>query len=109
MKTNVVILRSAEADLRELRRYILKKFGQKTWEHSIEGIRKALERISAYPRAGTIPEELTLVAIDQYRQVVSGMNRIVYEIRGDTAYVHLICDTRQDLKNVLMRRMLRED
>lgn len=108
MKANVVILRSAEADLRELRSYVLKNFGQQTWQHSYGSIRKALDRLAAYPSAGTVPDELSLVAIDQYRQVISGMNRIVYEIRGDTAYVHLISDTRQDLKNVLLRRMLRE-
>ncbi|WP_256327215.1 hypothetical protein [Variovorax sp. EL159] len=54
--------------------------------------------IEVHPHAGRIPEELENLSTAQYRQVVSGMNRIIYEVRLDTAYIHLICDTRRDLK-----------
>jgi hypothetical protein len=28
-------------------------------------------------------------------------------LRGDTAFVHIICDVRMDLRTLLMRRLLR--
>ncbi|WP_196222186.1 hypothetical protein [Burkholderia ubonensis] len=40
---------------------------------------------------------------------IAGMNRIVYEVRGDIAYIHVVCDTRKDLKSILLRRLLRSD
>ena len=35
------------------------------------------------------------------------MNRIIYEIRRETIYIHIICDSRRDTQGLLMRRMLR--
>jgi len=35
------------------------------------------------------------------------MNRIIYEIRRKTIYIHIVCDSRQDMQGLLMRRMLR--
>lgn len=102
----VVFLRSAEADLKDLRHYILKNFGATVWASSYGKIKDSVAMIEAHPQAGRIPEELENLSTAQYRQVVSGMNRIIYEVRLDTAYIHLICDTRRDLKSLLMRRLM---
>ena len=102
----VVFLRSAEADLKDLRRYIIKNFGTDTWAASYEKIKQSVTMIEAHPQAGRIPEELENLNAAQYRQVISGMNRIIYEVRVDVAYIHVVCDTRRDLKGLLMRRMV---
>jgi len=34
------------------------------------------------------------------------MNRIISDVRGDTIHVHIVCDTRRDLKSLLMRRLM---
>ncbi|RIX76466.1 type II toxin-antitoxin system RelE/ParE family toxin [Acidovorax cavernicola] len=102
----VVFLRSAEADLKDLRRYLLKNFGADTWAASYEKIKQSVAMIEAHPLAGRIPEELEDLNAAQYRQVISGMNRIIYEVRVDIAYVHVVCDTRRDLKGLLMRRLV---
>lgn len=34
------------------------------------------------------------------------MNRIIYELRDRAVYVHVVCDTRRDLRAVLLRRLL---
>jgi len=39
--------------------------------------------------------------------VLVGMNRIIYEVRGDILYIHIVCDARRDLRALLLRRMLR--
>lgn len=102
----VVFLRSAEADLKDLRRYLVKNFGAQAWADCYGKIRKSVAMIEAHPEAGKVPEELDNLNTVQYRQVISGMNRIIYEVRADTAYIHVVCDTRRDLKGLLMRRMV---
>ena len=102
----VVFLRSAEADLRDLRAYVVKNFGTRTWSTTYSKIKEAVAIVEANPRAGRIPDEFQSLNIPQYRQVLSGTNRIVFELRDDTVYVHLICDTRRDLKSLLMKRLV---
>ena len=102
----VVILRSAETDLRDLRDHIRRRFGATAWKDSDTKIRQAVKRIAAHPLAGKLPEELTDLGLIQYRQVLAGVNRIIYELRDGTAYVHVICDARRDLRALLMRRII---
>lgn len=107
MTVSVVFLHSAETDLKELRKYLVKNFGNESWRASYRKIKDCVAVIGSHPNSGAVPDELSKLSLIQYRQVVSGMNRIIYEVRGDTAYVHLICDTRRDLQAMLARRLLR--
>ena len=107
MTIRVVVLKSAEADLKDLKRYVVRDCGKATWLKSYAQIKRDMARIEAYPQAGRIPGELNSLQLTQYRQVLSGTNRIIYEVRGETAFVHVICDTRKDLRTVLMERLLR--
>ena len=109
MTVQVVILQGAEADLHELRHYLLRRFGRPHWRDSKQAIARALARIASQPRPGKLPEELLALNLAQYRQVLAGMNRIIYEVRGGMAYVHVICDVRRDLRALLLRRILETD
>lgn len=103
----VVILKSAEHDLKELKNYLTKNFSIETWQNSYDNIKTAIRNLKTFPDVGSIPEEFEKLSISQYRQVLSGMNRIIYEVRLDTVYIHIITDTRRDLKSLLTRRLLR--
>ena len=107
MSLKVVILESAEHDLKELRSYIVKNFSLKTWQNTYNKIREVIRNLKIFPYAGSIPEEIEKLNLSQYRQVLSGMNRIIYEVRQDTLYIHIIVDARRDLKSLLTRRLLR--
>jgi plasmid stabilization system protein ParE len=107
MSVSVVFLKSAELDLKELKRYIVKNFGKDTWQQSYSKIQEAVGTIRTFPLGGMIPEELENLNLTQYRQVVSGMNRIIYEVRQQTIYIHIVCDTRKDMKALLTKRLLR--
>ncbi|MBU9434153.1 type II toxin-antitoxin system RelE/ParE family toxin [Burkholderia multivorans] len=107
MTVKAVFLRSAETDLKELRGYVVKHFGKDTWQETYSKIKQSVALIESHPTSGKIPEELATLNLNQYRQILSGMNRIIYEVRGDTAYIHIVCDTRKDLRSLLMRRILR--
>ena len=107
MSIKVVILESAEHDLKELRSYIVKNFSVKTWQNTYDKIKAVIRSLKTFPYTGSIPEELEKLNLSQYRQVISGMNRIIYEVRQDTIYIHIIVDGRRDLTSLLTRRLLR--
>lgn len=107
MSVQVVFLRSAEHDLKELRDYLVKNFGKDAWQASYAKIKDAVNTIGTFPLGGNVPEELDRLDLTQYRQLVSGMNRIVYEVRQEIIYIHIACDTRKDMKSLLTRRLLR--
>jgi toxin ParE1/3/4 len=107
MSFKIIILESAEHDLKELRSYIVKNFSQETWQTTFDRIKEAIRKLKTFPYAGSIPEEFEKINLSQYRQVIPGMNRIIYEVRQDSIYIHLIADTRRDLKTLLTRRLLR--
>lgn len=107
MTRQVVFLHSAECNLKELRSYILKRFGQRVWQESYNQIKDSFKTITQFPESGCIPDELENLGLVQYRQVITGMNRVIYEVRSGTVYIHVICDTRRDLQSLLMARLLR--
>ena len=102
----VVFLQSAEADLKDLRSYVVKNFGKPAWLASYDKIKESVAMIQDHPKAGRVPPELDKLHIAQYRQVLSGMNRVIYELRDDTAFIHIVCDTRRDLQGLLMKRIV---
>ena len=107
MSLNIVILESAELDLQELRSYILKHFSLKTWQDTYNCLKETIRNLQVFPQAGSLPEEIEKLNLSQYRQVISGMNRIIYEVRQETIYIHIIVDVRRDMKALLTRRLLR--
>jgi plasmid stabilization system protein ParE len=107
MKYEVVLLQSAKQDLHELRAYQLKQFGREAWLESYVKIKAVIEVLKTFPFSGVVPDELESINLAQFRQILSGKNRIIYEVRQNVVYVHLIADSRRDMKSLLMRRILR--
>lgn len=107
MVFGVVILESAEQDLKELRGYIVKNFSVDTWRTSYAQIKEVIRNLKEFPQAGSIPEEIEKLNLTQYRQVLSGLNRIIYEVRQDVIYIHIVADTRRDMTTLLNRRLVR--
>ena len=106
-KKQAVFLAGAEEDLHEIRHYVLNNFGAQAWQDSKTRLKESIEAIKTFPQAGSIPEELAELGLDQHRQVVSGMNRIIYEISDDLIYIHIVCDCRREVRALLTRRLLR--
>ena len=107
MSFQVVFLKSAELDLKDLRSYMVKNFGETTWQASYTKIKDAVNTIRTFPLGGDIPDELERLNLTQYRQIIAGMNRIIYEVRQENIYIHIVCDTRKDMKSILARRFVR--
>jgi plasmid stabilization system protein ParE len=108
-KVKAVILDSAEKDLKELKAYVIKNFSLEVWQNTFGEIKEAIRNLQRFLQAGFIPDEIAKLNLTQYRQVLSGMNRIIYEVRQDSIYVHVIADARRDMNSLLTRRLLRSD
>lgn len=106
MSLKVVILQTAETDLKELRAYIVKQFSPQTWQTTYASLKTAIRDLATQPLSGSIPPEIERLNLCQYRQVLSGMNRVIYEVRGQSVYIHIIADTRKNLPTLLMKRLL---
>ncbi len=107
MSRRIVILASAERDLRDLRTYLIETLSAEVRRRAYTGLRESIGNLQAFPLAGTIPAELEKLHISQYRQVVSGRNRIIYEVKQDVIYIHVVADTRRDMHALLTSRLLR--
>ena len=103
----VVILDSADHDLKDLRSYIVKEFSRDTWLKTFGKIKVSIRNLAKFPSLGAIPPELEALHLTQYRQILSGKNRIIYEPRPDAVYVHMVVDARRDMKSLLMQRLMR--
>jgi len=106
MSVRIVFLRSAEQDLKVLRAYIVRNFGHSVWQACYSKIKDAVTGLKDFPLCGSMPDELQSLSLTQYRQVISGMNRIIYEYRQGTVYIHVVCDTRKDMLTLLRERLL---
>ncbi len=107
MSYTIVILASAEQDMNELKSYIAKNFSPSTWQDTYGKLKTAIRNLKDFPFAGAIPEELERLNLTQYRQIISGMNRVIYEVRQEVIYIHIVSDTRKDMETLLTQRLLR--
>ncbi|WP_460118905.1 type II toxin-antitoxin system RelE/ParE family toxin [Pseudomonas sp. S2_C03] len=106
MSLKVVILQSAETDLKELRTYLTRQFSNQTWQNTFANLKTAIRNLGEQPYAGSTPEEIDKLNLSQYRQILVGMNRVIYEVRGQTVFVHIIVDTRKSLLALLLKRLV---
>lgn len=103
----VVFLEQAESDLKELKTYINTHFSPEAWQTSYIKIKESVRMLRLFPKAGHVPPELSDLNLTQYRQIISGMNRIIYEMRKNIVYIHIVCDVRKDMASLLLKRLLR--
>ncbi|HEY1607639.1 MAG TPA: type II toxin-antitoxin system RelE/ParE family toxin [Paraburkholderia sp.] len=101
------ILPTARISIDELRSYIVRAFGWETWRQTSSQIQDAIQQIRRFPESGHLPAELDGFLEDGFRQVLSGKNRVIYQTRGDTVFIHLVVDSRRDLPALLQRIVLR--
>ncbi|SAL76741.1 Plasmid stabilization system protein [Caballeronia peredens] len=105
-KPMVVILPAAEADIRDIRRYVVKKFGKADWQARYQKLKQSVATLQEFPESGKVPEELSDFNPDGYREVVSGQNRVIYNFTKEIIFVHVVADTRRDMKTLLQKRLL---
>lgn len=97
----------AKADITELKEYVVQHSSKQVWKTASDEIRHAVS-ILEDPDAGIVCQDLAALGITTYRQMLTGQNRIIYEVdvAGNRIFIHIVCDQRRDLQTLLMRRLL---
>ena len=103
----VVWADAAESDLKEIIGYI----AADSPAAALKTLRKIKQKASALytlPRRGRLVPELKDQGIDLYRELVVPPHRIIYRISETKVLVLAVLDSRQNLEDILLRRMIRE-
>lgn len=108
MHYSLIILESAETDLKEIKHYVIHRFSAGTWKKTFSQLKTALKQIQRFPYSGSIPTEVVELQLNQYQQIVCDMNRIIYEIDDNKILIHMIVDVRRDMKSLLMKRLMKK-
>lgn len=69
-------------------------------------IKKRAESFNAYPDRGRMVPELQNQGITLYRELIIGPWRIMYRVSEDSVYVLSVLDSRQNVEDILLQRLI---
>jgi len=105
---SVVFSKSAEIDLEEIVNY----YESRNRTFSIELFKKIKARIlelNQTPERGRQVPELERQGIQDYRELIEGKYRIVYSVSAERVAVHILVDSRRNLEEVLVKKLLSQN
>jgi toxin ParE1/3/4 len=95
----------AESDLKGIVEYIAEDSPARAYEVFSE-IKARAWSLHAFPDRGRTVPELQDQGITQYRELIIAPWRIIYRISEETVYVLSVLDSRQNVEDILLRRLL---
>ena len=103
---NIIWTHAARDDLLEIREY-LKLYQSPAFVKKVtEQIRDEVGSLKDWPSKGIYVPELEELQLEQYRELLAGQHRIIFERASEAFYVHIVCHTSRDLEALLRRRLL---
>ena len=102
----VVVSKFAKEDLREIISYY-QSLSPTYVEKTISEFEKNVLSLKDFPKSGRIVPELAKQGIENFRELIQGYYRIIYEISNDTVNVHTIIDGRRDFEDIIISKIMR--
>jgi plasmid stabilization system protein ParE len=106
MTRKAVILDSAKADFRDIKKRVKKQFGDLVWIDINQEFKETINRIATNPLLGTQIEELGAFGYENFRKTLVRQTRIMYEFDNDLLIVHMFIHTKRDFGTHLEKRLL---
>lgn len=106
MRYTVFMLQEAEFDLEAILPYILDSGNPAAAKDMIRLIRKACDSLSQMSERGHAPPDLVRIDNFDYRQIMAGSYRIVYQIVESSVFIFGIIHGRRNVDEVLTQRLL---
>lgn len=103
---NIIWTDAARDDLLEIRAYQKMHQSSAFVKKVTEQIREEVGSLKDWPSKGIYVQELEELQLDQYRELLAGQHRIIFERTNDAFYIHIVCHTSRDLESLLRRRLL---
>lgn len=97
---------NAKDDLLNIVSYI-KKDSLSIANDIYQKIRKKAHSSNFFPLKGRVVPELQKEGITLYREVIASPWRIIYKVGTDTVYIMAILDSRQNVEELLLQKLLR--
>ena len=102
----VIVSQFAEDDLNEIVEYYF-SLNPNYVENIVSEFETNVLSLQQYPKRGRIVPELDRQGISQYRELIQGYYRIVYEISEDKVIVHTIIDGRRNFEDIIISKLFR--
>ena len=96
---------NAKSDLLKIVGYI-KEDNADAAKNVYERLREKARSIKHFPLRGRVVPELLKEGITLYREIVARPYRIMYKIENDTVYIMAIFDSRQNVEEILLQKLL---
>ncbi|MDH5716472.1 MAG: type II toxin-antitoxin system RelE/ParE family toxin [Spirochaetia bacterium] len=104
-KFNVLWSKIAERDLISIIEYILKD-NKSNAKKIYDSIKKASLELNSFPERGRIVPELEYFFIINYREIIIKSWRIIYRTEGNNVYILAVLDSRRNIEDILLKRLL---
>ena len=102
----VIVSQFVEDDLNEIVEYYF-LLSQNYVEKIISEFEENIMSLKKHPRSVRVVPELEKQGILQYRELIQGYYRIVYEISDDKVIVHTIIDGRRNFEDLIISKLSR--
>lgn len=96
----------AESDLKQIINYIATDSPESALR-ILHKIRQKASSLYTFPERGRIIPELQDQGITIYRELIENPWRIVYRITNTTVYVLTVIDSRQNIEDILLNRLVK--
>ena len=102
----VRVTKFAEDDLDEIVEYY-NLLSPSYVEKTISEFEKNIMSLKSSPKSGRVVPELARQGIENYRELIQGYYRIIYEIIGTIVYIITIIDGRRNFERVIIEKLTR--
>lgn len=96
---------TAERDLKGIIEYIAEDSPARAFE-ILTNIKEKASNLHSFPGKGRIVPELQDQGITQYRELIAAPWRIIYRISEEYVYALSVLDSRQNVEDILLKRLL---
>ena len=103
----VYISKSAEDDLLEIYKYIYFNDNEENADKIYSKLINKISALQEFPFRGHIPNELKLLNLEDFLEIILKPYRIIYQIIDKSVFVQCVLDGRRDMQKLLEERMLR--
>ena len=102
----VRVTKFAEDDLDEITEYYT-SLSPSYVEKTLSEFEKNVMSLKSSPKSGRIIPELARQGIENYRELIQGYYRIIYEIIDTIVYIITIIDGRRNFEKVIIEKLTR--
>lgn len=107
MKYKVFVDPQAKLVLKEIFNYVALNDSIQSANRLLDAVEKTCYKLEKYLELGHIPPELRQTGIKKYLEIHYKPYRIIYEIEGNSIYIHTVIDGRRNIQEILSNRFFR--